>query len=120
LKNGNKGLFAGSAYFVSHNGEIIADSGASQHLTGNESWFRDMKKLEKPIEISIVDGKRIMATHVGTVEIEKSRDGKRWERSTWSNVYYVAEMPKNISLFSTTYMDLIRGCKFDHEGGKWR
>ena len=45
--------------------DIIADSGASRHLTGNRSWFRSLSKLVQPLEFRSADG-TIVATHVGS------------------------------------------------------
>lgn len=78
---------------------IIADSGASRHMTGVRSWFKSLRRLEQPLRFTAADG-HIVATHEGDIEIETSIDGKRWTRGTWCNVLYVPVL--QISLFSTT------------------
>ena len=93
--------------------DIIADSGASQHLTGNKSWYRSMRKLEKPQEFRSADGK-IVATHVGDIDVETSVDGRKWRLRTWANVLYVPGLLH--SLYSTTCRE-DEGFGFQHERG---
>lgn len=70
-----KGLSASSA-FVLNNEEcrIIADSGASVHLTSNIGWFSSFRKVVPPLVLNIADGNILKATHVGNIKIEKSTD----------------------------------------------
>ena len=55
-----------SAYTVFSSTTIIADSGASQHLTGNRSWFKSLRKLDVPLKFQSADGE-IVAHHVGDI-----------------------------------------------------
>ena len=89
--------------------DIIADSGASRHLTGKRSWFRSVRKLEKPLEFRSADG-MIVASHVGNIDVETSVDGRRWRARTWANVLYVPGLTH--SLYSTT-------CREDDGFGFW-
>lgn len=61
-------------------GCIVADSGASVHLTGNIEWFSSLRKVSPPLILNIADGETLKATQVGNIQIEKSVDGRKWER----------------------------------------
>ena len=93
--------------------DIIADSGASRHLTGNRSWYRSIRRLEQPLEFRSADGK-IVATHVGDIDVETSVDGRKWRLRTWANVLYVPGLSH--SLYSTTCRE-DKGFGFRHERG---
>ena len=93
--------------------DIIADSGASRHLTGNKSWFRTLRKLVQPLEFRSADGK-IVATHVGDIDVETSVEGRKWSARTWADVLYVPGLPH--SLYSTTCRE-DKGFGFQHGRG---
>ncbi|KMQ86806.1 copia protein [Lasius niger] len=113
------GLSASSVLKANVNNCIIADSGASVHLTRILEWFSSLRKLTSPIVLSIANGKTLWATHVGNIEIEKSVNGKQWEERTWENVYYSKDMSSE-SLFSTTFMEMTKGYGFYHGNGIMR
>lgn len=113
-----KGLSASSAFELNSEGCIIADS-ASVHLTGNLEWFSTLRKVASPLVLNIADGKTLKATHVGNIHIEKSVNGRKWERRTWESVYYCENM-SNESLFSTTFMEKMKGYGFHHGNGIMR
>ena len=115
VKSGN-GLSASSAFELRHTGCIIADSGASVHLSGNIEWFSSLRKLRAPLVLNIANGKTLKATHVGDIKIEKSINGKMWENRTWESVYYCEDMSGE-SLFSTTFMEKTKGYGFYHGKG---
>lgn len=77
-----KGLSALSAFELNNEGCIIADSGASIHLTGNIEWFSSFRKVVSPLILNIADGKTLKATHIGNIQIKKSVNGRNWERRT--------------------------------------
>lgn len=108
-----------SAYKLNTNGYIIADSGASVHLTSNIEWFASLRKLVSPLLLNIADGKKLKATHVGDIKIEKSVNGNIWEKRTWESVYYCENMSTE-SLFSTTFMEKTKGYGFYHGNGIMR
>ena len=93
--------------------DIIADSGASRHLTGNRSWYRSMRRLEKPLEFRSANG-TIVATHVGDIDVETSVDGRKWKSRSWTDVLYVPGLTH--SLYSTTCREE-KGFGFRHERG---
>ena len=93
--------------------DIIADSGASRHLTGNRSWYRTLRKLKQPLELRSADGK-IFATHVGDIDVETSVNGRKWKAQTWEDVLYVPGLLH--SLYSTTFRE-DKGFGFQHERG---
>ena len=99
--------------FSSVTDAIIADSGASRHLTGNWSWFRSVRKLVKPLEFRTAHGK-IVATHAGSIDVQTSVDGRTWTARTWADVLYVPGLLH--SLYSTTYREK-EGFGFGHGSG---
>lgn len=112
-------LTASPVLKVNTEDQIIADSGASVHLTRRLDWFSDLRKLDSPLILNIANGKTLEATHLGNISVEKSIDGKSWEKCLWTNVYY-AEGMGNESLFSTTFMERTRGYSFYHGNGIMR
>lgn len=93
---------------------IIADSGASRHMTGNRSWFRSLRRIEPELILRTPDGE-MQATHEGDINIETSLDGKQWTKRTWKDVLYVPSL--HVTLFSTTYTEKF-GCGFRHIRGR--
>jgi len=114
-----KGLSASSAFKIRDEGCIIADSGASVHLTGNIEWFSSLRKITVPLILNIANGKTLQATHVGNIPVEKSINGRKWEKRMWESVYYCESMG-NESLFSTTFMEKTKGYGFYHGNGIMR
>jgi hypothetical protein len=107
------GNIALTAQDTSFSDTILADSGASRHMTGVRSWFRSIRRLERPLKFQAA-GSTITAYHEGDIVIEKSVDGKKWEAGTWNNVLYVPGL--QISLFSTTMRE-DEGFGFRHSKG---
>ena len=103
-----------SAYYVSSSTSIIADSGASRHLTGNRSWFKTLRRLDEPLTFLAADGE-IVARHVGDIEVETSVDGNKWKRRTWQDVLYIPSL--TASLYSTTCRES-NGFGFQHAAGR--
>ena len=89
---------------------IVADSGASRHLTGNKHWFRSLKKLDTPIEFTAANGS-LTATHEGDISVSGSVDGKQWRPLVWQNVLYVPGLSH--TLLSTTFLE-DKGFSFEH------
>ncbi|KAK2579962.1 hypothetical protein KPH14_007642 [Odynerus spinipes] len=100
------GLSASSVFCVGNTKRIIADSGASVHLTRNIEW------LSSPLILNIADGKTMKAT-------QKSIDGKKWEKRTWESVFYSKDMSSE-SLFSTKFMEKTKNYGFYHGNGIMR
>lgn len=72
------GLSESSAFALSNKEcRIIADSGASVHLTGNIGWFSSFRKVIPSLVLNIADGNILKATYVGNIKIEKSTDGRK-------------------------------------------
>ena len=51
-------------------GTWIVDSGATTHMCNDSSLFRNMKKLEPPLQVTLGDGHSLEGTAEGTVVIE--------------------------------------------------
>ena len=104
-----------SAYTVSSSTTIIADSGASQHMTGKRSWFKSLRRLAAPLTFLAAD-RQIVAEHVGDIAVETSKvDGKRWTTRTWKDVLYIPSL--TASLYSTTWNES-NGFGFHHAAGR--
>ena len=103
-----------SAYTVSLSSTIIADSGASQHMTGNRSWFKSLRRLASPLTFLAANG-QIVADHIGDIEVETSVDGKKWTTRTWKDVLYIPSL--TASLYSTTCNES-NGFEFHHGAGR--
>ena len=89
---------------------IVADTGASRHITGRKDWFYSLEKLGEPIVLSTASDQPIRATHIGSVVADVSADGEHWSSKLWEDVLYV---PGASSLFSTTWMER-KGYSFRH------
>lgn len=114
-----KGLTASSVFELNAGKCIIADSGASVHLTDNIDWFSSLREVVPPLTLNIANGKTLKATHVGDIRIEKSIDGKKWEKRVWESVYYCKDMDGE-SLFSTVFMEKTKSYGFYHANGIMR
>ena len=97
---------------ISDAGCILADSGASHHLTGNKSWFCSMRRLEAP-HVFNAAGSCIQSTHVGSIRVDVSIDGKNWTQKTWEDVHYCEQMGQT-TLLSTGVMAK-KGFAFMHD-----
>ena len=66
-------IYASSRALVSTTSRIandhkwIVDSGASHHISGHLSLFRNLKCLSKPIQICLADNTAIQATYIGSI-----------------------------------------------------
>lgn len=109
-RGGKQSALTAFAFVTRESSSILADCGASRHLTGHSEWFKSLKKLKTPILLSTADSE-IRATHVGDIDVEVSPDGMTWIRRVWQDVLLVPGMTTN--LFSTTWMER-RGYSFTH------
>ena len=105
-----KAQVAMTAYLSRTTSAIVADCGASRHLTGQQDWFTSLKKLDQPIALTTASS-AIAATHVGSIDVDISPDGKKWYRRVWEDVLFVPGLKS--SLYSTTWMER-KGYSFSH------
>lgn len=77
----------------------LLDSGCTDHIINNDTYFYNSIELKSPVNVKLPDGKMLKATKVGTVKIyfknyynEKHVDLK--------NVYYVEGIKQNLLSFS--------------------
>lgn len=75
--------------------EWILDSGCSDHIVNNESYFIEQNSLDKPVFVRVGDGRPLKVNKVGKVMMHLYVDGKKHE-VTVSNVFLVKEMDKNL------------------------
>ena len=111
--SGKRHESANTAFAARASSSIIADCGASRHITGNKNWFKELRRLDDPIPLSTASGD-IRATHVGTIVVQVTSDGKNWHKRDWSDVLLVPGLDTN--LFSTTWMER-DGYSFSHGNG---
>ena len=110
-------MMVSTAFLADENSNcIIADSGASRHLTRNIRWFKTLDRLETPEYFRIGNDTKIAATHVGSIEAEISVDGRTWRSILWTDVRYCADMTST-TLFSTTYLES-KGFHFSSGNGR--
>ena len=103
-----------SAYSVLSSSTIIADSGASQHMTGNRSWFESLRRLATPLTFLAANG-QVVAEYIGDIAVETSVDGLKWTSRTWKDVLYIPSL--TASLYSTTCNES-NGFEFHHGAGR--
>lgn len=73
------------------------DSGASDHMSHNREWFETFVEIS-PVEVTIGDGKKIIATGRGDINI-LAFNGDEWVRKRMENVLYVPDI--HLNLFSS-------------------
>jgi len=86
---------------VSENNRIewILDSGCTDHIINNESYFTNYICLKNPINVKVGDGRSVQATKVGNIQTYFLIYGKRMNIRI-SNVFYVREMDRNLLSFA--------------------
>lgn len=71
------------------------DSGATDHMSNQRSWFVNFKRLSQARQVRIGNGKRIPATGEGDVNI-LAFDGEKWNEMHLKSVPYVPEFKYNL------------------------
>jgi hypothetical protein len=73
--------------------KFVLDSGATEHLINDLSFYKEYQQLEKPIKISVAKKEAcIWATHVGNIEILTNLG----HVGTLRKVLYAQEVPVNL------------------------
>lgn len=70
---------------------MCGDSGASFPLTSKKHLLQDYETLHEPIELLIGDGRCVLVTGKGTLEVEVF-DGQSWQPGTLTPVMYCKEL----------------------------
>lgn len=60
-----------------NNIEWLLDSGCTDHIINNDSYYSNSKKLSFPVDVKIGDGKILKATKVGNVIINSIVNGNK-------------------------------------------
>lgn len=83
------------------NSEInwLLDSGCTDHIINNETYFYNYIDLKIPIDVKLPDGKILKATKVGTVKIYFTNYYNR-KHVDLKNVYFVKGIKQNLLSFS--------------------
>lgn len=79
--------------------EWILDSGCSDHIVNDESYFCESITLEKPINVKVGDGRILKGTKIGKI-MTYFNANETSNRIAISNVFYVKEMDKNLLSFA--------------------
>ena len=72
----------------------VLDSGCTDHIINDDSYFYDCKKLEKPIDITVADGRILKCKKVGNIITYFIVKNVKTE-ITISNVFYLENMDRN-------------------------
>ena len=72
------------------------DSGSSEHLCGDKSWFIELNYFDDPLEISMADQSTTRGLGIGMVKVRSCSNGK-WTDCTINDVIY---SPGSKNLFS--------------------
>lgn len=75
--------------------EWYMDSGATDHMSNNRSWFNTYNEFQEALPVRIGDGKRIFAKGSGDINI-LAFDEVEWKKKHLSNVLYVPELKYNL------------------------
>lgn len=73
----------------------LADTGASMHMTFKREYFSSLRENIKNYTVKVADDRLILASGVGTIKIEETVDGQRFEREM-QNVLFVPELKRNL------------------------
>ena len=91
------GLISSSFSAISlPNSSWIIDSGASRHMTNNSEHFSKSCELVKPIKIEVGDGRSVLATAIGTVNLNAKLSKNRVKMCRLINVLYVPKLAYNL------------------------
>jgi hypothetical protein len=74
----------------------IIDSGATCHMCHDESAFIEMEKLEKPIDITLGDGRTLKAIGRGKVVVKARLKGKSYKQVNLFDVLFVPGLAYNL------------------------
>lgn len=79
--------------------EWILDSGSTDHIVNNDSYFESFEILKSPVNVYLGDNKTVKATKIGNIVSYFDADGKRTEINM-KDVLYVKDMNLNLISFS--------------------
>lgn len=74
--------------------EWYLDSGATQHMSPQRSWFTNFKNIE-PHPLKVGNGQSIFAEGIGDILI-RAFDGNNWNRKYLSDVLFVPQLKFNL------------------------
>lgn len=75
--------------------EWVVDSGASAHMCCQRPWFVSFQKLNPTQPVIIGDGRSILATGKGRIEVTMHLDNGRASPTILRDVYYVPDLRKS-------------------------
>jgi len=82
-------------------GRWVADSGASEHMSGDRDVFEEFKVLSVPIQVMVGGGAVLKGTGFGNVKVN-AFDGQEYCDDTLSDVLYVEGLGMNLFSLGST------------------
>lgn len=80
----------------------MIDSGATQHMCNNESWFVKIEKLSNPMNVKVGDGRPIKAISEGNVSLNLNLPDGKTKICVLEKVLYVPGLACNLLSVSQT------------------
>ena len=74
----------------------LIDSGASKHMTPNESEFITYVKFQKPEKVAIADGRVVDAVGIGNIQLSVKLKRQVQRKATLYNVLHVPALKQNL------------------------
>ncbi|XP_063911966.1 uncharacterized protein LOC135128817 [Zophobas morio] len=76
-------------------GNWYQDSGATQHMTSNKSWFVNLRQLKQPVTVIMGDSNQLKASAFGDIELEEY-NGNNWRLVILEDVLYAPDLNFNL------------------------
>nr|KYP72048.1 hypothetical protein KK1_011334 [Cajanus cajan] len=94
----------------------IIDSGASDHITGNNSMFSSMSPLKSPHLITLADGSRIAPKGIGQVSLSPSLNQRLYKHTlNLNSILFIPNCPFNLISLSQLTKSLNCSVTFNAE-----
>ena len=118
------GLVVTHALTTGHTGSWIIDSGAICHMCASKELFVDLKPLEKPMNVTLGDGRTLKAMGRGLISMEMKLPNGVKRKCNLLDVVYVPDLSYNLLSVSraaekgyvTEFND--SGCQITATGGR--
>ena len=92
----SEALIACHALSANSTSNWIVDSGATCHMCSDDKLFANLQRLEKPVDVTLGDGRALMATSRGTVSMEMKLPNNKTRRCKLLDVLYVPNLSYNL------------------------
>lgn len=75
--------------------EWFLDSGATDHMVNDSGFFTEMRRLERPVEVMVANGQRLLAEYCGDMVFYAIVSGSK-KKCEAKNVLYLPELSCNL------------------------